>query len=58
MKNEKKMFENIFNMIMDMKRKTNDNMKKARIYIPFYHHKNIELIYNEHGSQSPKLVSP
>jgi hypothetical protein len=43
---ENNMFENIFIMMMKMKRKTKDNIK-ARINISlFYHHKNMKLVYN------------
>lgn len=43
---KKNVFKNIFNMVIDMKGKTNDNMK-ARIDIPlFCHCKNMNLVYN------------
>jgi len=49
---KKIMFENIFNIVMDMKRKTKDNIK-ARINISlFCYHKNMRLVYN--GSQVTK----
>jgi hypothetical protein len=44
---KKNMFENIFNTVMDMKRKTKDNIK-ARLDIALYcNRKNIELVYDE-----------
>jgi hypothetical protein len=49
------MFETIFNTIMDLKEKTKDNMK-AIIDIPFfYHHKNIELVYDKSWVVKPKV---
>jgi hypothetical protein len=42
---KKKVFENIFNTVMDVKGKTKDNIE-ARMDIPlFCHHKNMELVY-------------
>jgi hypothetical protein len=52
---KKKLFENIFNTVMDMKGKTKDDMKVRMNISLFCHHKNIEFIY--YGSQSPKPVS-
>jgi hypothetical protein len=53
MRIEKNMFENIFNMVMDVKGKTNDNIK-ARIDIAlFCHNKNMKLVYV--GSRVAKL---
>jgi len=44
---EKNMFENIFNTVMEVKRKTKDNIK-ARLDIALYcDRKNMELVYNE-----------
>jgi hypothetical protein len=44
---EKNMFENIFNNVMDVKGKTNENIK-ARLDIALYcNRKNIELVYDE-----------
>jgi len=49
---KKIMFENIFNIVMDVKRKTKDNIKaKINIYL-FCHHKNMRLVYD--GSQVTK----
>jgi hypothetical protein len=49
---EKNMFKNIFNTVIDMKRKANDNIKE-RIDISFFcHYKNIKLVYD--GSQVTK----
>jgi hypothetical protein len=40
------MFENTLNMMVNVKVKTNDNMK-ARMNLPlFYHHQSIELVYD------------
>jgi hypothetical protein len=50
---EKNMFENIFNIIMDMKGKTKDNIKTIMNISLFSHRKNIELIYD--GSRVIKL---
>jgi len=51
---KKNVFKNIFNMVMDMKEKTKDNMK-ARIDIPlFCHRKNMKLVYNESRVIKPK----
>ena len=42
---EKNMFENIFNIVIGMKRKTKENMK-TRVNIPlFCHRKNMKLIH-------------
>jgi hypothetical protein len=47
------MFENIFNMTMDVKGKTKDNIN-SRINIPlFCHFKNMKLVYD--GSRVVKL---
>jgi hypothetical protein len=44
---KKNMFENIFNTVIDVKRKTKDNIK-ARLDIALYcNRKNIELVYDE-----------
>jgi len=51
---KKNMFENIFNMVMDVKGKKKDNMK-ARMDIPlFCHCKNMELVYNRSWVAKPK----
>jgi hypothetical protein len=42
---EKNTFENIFNTIMDVKGKTNNNIKARMDIALFYHRKNIELVY-------------
>jgi len=49
---EKNMFGNIFNMVMDVKEKTKDNIKAIMYISLFCHHKNIELVYD--GSQVRK----
>jgi hypothetical protein len=40
-------FKSIFNMAMDVKGKTKDNMKARMDISLFYHRKNMELIYDE-----------
>jgi hypothetical protein len=47
------MFENIFNMVMDVKRKTKNNIKVRMNTFMFCFHKNIEFIYD--GSWFAKL---
>jgi len=42
---EKNVFENIFNMIMDVKRKTKDNIKARMDIALFCHRKNMKLVY-------------
>ena len=52
------MFENIFNIVMDVKRQTKRNMKaRMNIYL-FCNRKNMELVYDESHVTKPKLVSP
>jgi hypothetical protein len=52
---EKNMFENIFNMVMDVKGKTKDNMiARIDIYL-LCHCKNIELIYDGSRVAKPKV---
>jgi len=46
-------FENIFITVMDMKGKTNDNIKAIMDIALFYHRKNMELVYV--GSRVTKL---
>ena len=43
---EKNVFENIFNIVMDMKGKTKDNIKARLDVALFCNHKNMELIYD------------
>jgi len=50
---EKNVFENIFNMIMDVKRKTKDNIKARMDIALFCHRKNMKLVYV--GSRVAKL---
>jgi hypothetical protein len=51
---EKNMFENIFNIVMDVKGKTKDNIK-ARLHIALYcNRKNMELVYNESRVAKPR----
>ena len=51
---ENNMFENILNIVMDVKLKTKDNMK-AKMDIPlFCHRKNMELVYNRLRVVKPK----
>ena len=42
---EKNVFENIFNMVMDVKGKTEENIKAKMNIALFCHHKNMELVY-------------
>jgi hypothetical protein len=42
---EKNIFENIFNMVMDVKGKTDENIKAKMNITLFCHHKNMELFY-------------
>jgi hypothetical protein len=42
---ENNVFKNIFNMVMDMKGKTKDNIKARMCITLFYHRKNIEVVY-------------
>jgi hypothetical protein len=46
-------FENIFNTIMDVKKKTKDNIKARMDIALFSHHKNMKLVYV--GSRVAKL---
>jgi len=41
---EKNVFENIFNIVMDMKGKTKDNIKAILDIALFYNHQNMELV--------------
>jgi tRNA A37 threonylcarbamoyladenosine dehydratase len=41
---EKNMFENIFNIVMDVKGKTKDNIKAKMDIALFCHHTNMELV--------------
>jgi len=43
---KKNMFENIFNMMMDVKEKTKDSMKAIMDIPLFCHCKNVELVYD------------
>jgi len=53
---KKNMFENIFNMVTDVKEKTRDNIK-TRKYIPlFFYHKNMKLIYDMSRVTKPKVI--
>jgi hypothetical protein len=49
---EKNVFENIFNTVMDVKRKTNDNIKARMDIALFCNRKNMELVFD--GSQIAK----
>jgi hypothetical protein len=46
---------NIFNMVMDVKGKTNDNIKTRMDISLFCHHKNIELVYDGSRVAKPKV---
>jgi len=52
---EKNVFENIFNMVMDMKGKPKDNIKVRMDIALFCHHKNIELGYVRSRVAKPKV---
>ena len=43
---EKNMFGNIFNMVMDVKRKIKDNIKAIMDISLFCHNKNMKLVYD------------
>ena len=51
---EKNMLENIFNMIMDMKRKTKDNTKTRMDIVLSCHRKNMALVYAGSWVVKPK----
>jgi hypothetical protein len=58
MRIEKNVFENIFNMVMDVKGKINDNIK-ARIDIAFFcHNKTMEFVYVGSRVANPKTSFP
>ena len=52
---EKNMFENIFNIVMDMKGKTKDNIKTRLDIILFYNYKTMELVFD--GSRVTKSIA-
>ena len=52
---EKNVFENIFNMVMGVKRKKKDNIKVKRDIALFCHHKNMELTYVGSQVAKPKV---
>jgi len=51
---EKNVFENIFNIIMDMKWKKKDNIKIAMDISLFCYHTNMKLVYDELLVTKPK----
>jgi hypothetical protein len=52
---EKKMFENIFNTVMDVKGKIKNNMK-IRMNVPlFCFHKNMKLVYDGSWVAKPNV---
>jgi len=51
---EKNVFENIFNMVMDVKGKTKDNIKAKMDIMLFYHRKNMDLVYDRSRVTKPK----
>jgi hypothetical protein len=51
---EKNVFENIFNMVIDVKRKTKDNIKARKDISLFYHRKNMDLVYAGSWVTKPK----
>jgi hypothetical protein len=48
------MFENIFNTVMDVKRKTKGKIKVRMYILLFCHHKNMELVYDGSWIAKPK----
>jgi hypothetical protein len=51
---KKNMFENIFNVVMDMKWKKKNNIKARMDISLFCHHKNMELVYDGSWVVNPK----
>ena len=51
---EKNMFENIFNTLMDVKGKTNNNIKAKMNISLFCHYKNMKLVYDGSRIAKPK----
>jgi hypothetical protein len=51
---EKNMFENIFNIVIDVKGKTNDNIKARLDITLFCNRKNMELIGDESRVTKPR----
>jgi hypothetical protein len=51
---KKNMFENIFNIVMDVKGKTKVNIKARLDIALYYNHKNMELVYNESRVAKPR----
>jgi hypothetical protein len=51
---EKNMFENIFNTVMDVKRKTKDNIKDILDITLYCNRKNMELVYDESRVAKPR----
>jgi hypothetical protein len=52
---KKNMFENICNMVMDVKRKTKNNIKVRMDTFLFCYHKNIEFVYDGSWVAKPKV---
>jgi hypothetical protein len=51
---EKNVFENIFNTVMDVKKKTKDNIKARMNITLFSHHKNLKFVYVGSRVAKPK----
>jgi hypothetical protein len=51
---EKNVFENIFNIVMDVKGKTKDNVKARMDITLFFHHKIMELVFDGSRVANPK----
>ena len=51
---EKNVFENIFNIVMDVKGKTKNNIKARLDLAFFYNRKNMELVYEESRVAKPR----
>ena len=54
---EKNVFENIFNTVMDVKRKTKDNIKARLDVALFCNRKNMKLVCDESRSQNQEQAS-
>ena len=54
---EKNVFKNIFNIVIDVKGKTKDNIKARLDVALFCNRQNIELVVMSHGSQNQEQAS-
>ena len=53
---EMNVFENIFNTVMDIKRKTNDNIKGRIDLALYYNSENIDFVNNKFYVAKPKVA--